>query len=188
MSPYPTYSDQELVVLLKQDDRNAFAEIYGRHARSLVDFASSKLYSLDDARDLVQDLFTNIWADRHKIYVSSSLQSYLFAAVRYKIIDKIRKNVTREEYAIIVQSLSQYPNYNPEKELEAKDLQQIIDKAIEKLPSRTREIYKLSRNEHQSVSDIAKKLGLSDQTVKNQLTAAMKSLKETLNKLSILLL
>lgn len=188
MRSYQANSDLELVDLLKQDDRDAFAEIYRRHAHRLTDFASSKLYSLNDARDLIQDLFAGLWADRIKIPVSTSLQSYLFASVRYKVIDKIRKNVTREEYAIIVQSLAIHTGHSPEKELEAKELKKIVDIAIEQLPPRTREIYKLSRDEHQTVSEIATQLNLSDQTVKNQLTTAMKSLRETLERLSVLLL
>lgn len=185
---YQANSDLELVDLLKQDDRKAFAEIYQRYARRLTDFAGSKLYSLNDASDLIQDLFTSLWEDRRKIPVNTSLQSYLFASVRYKVIDKIRKNVTREEYAIIVQSLATHTGHNPEKELEAKELKKIVDIAIAQLPPRTREIYKLSRDEHQTISEIAKQLSLSDQTVKNQLGAAMKSLREALEKLSVLLL
>ena len=188
MSLYTQLSDVELIALLKKEDRSAFAEIYRRYARKLTDFASTKLYSLDDVSDLIQDLFIGIWTDRHKLSVHSTLQSYLFTAVRYKVIDKIRRNVTREEYAMIVQSLSTYPDYHPETELEAKDLKNIVDQAIEKLSPRTKEIYKLSRDEYQSVAEIARKLNISEQTVKNQLTAAMKSLRETLHKLSVLLL
>lgn len=188
MPSYNSISDQELIDLLKQDNREAFAEIYKRHAPQLTSFATAKLFSMDDARDLIQDLFTSLWTTREKIFITSSVQTYLFASVRHKVIDKIRKNITREEYAIILQSLSTYSSYNPEKELEAKDLKKIVDQAIEKLPPRTREIYKLSREDHHSITDIASKLNLSDQTVKNQLTAAMKSLRETLDKLSVLLL
>ncbi|WP_052496291.1 RNA polymerase sigma factor [Pedobacter lusitanus] len=188
MTSYTTISDSDLINLLKKEDRKAFNEIYRRYAGNLINFASSKLYSLDDARDLIQDLFTTLWADRHKILITSSIQSYLFTAVRYKVIDKIRKNVTREEYVMIIQSLVIHPDYNPEKELEAKDLKKVMDLAILKLPPRTREIYELSRNEYQSITDIASKLNLSEQTVKNQLTTAMKILREALDKLSVLLL
>lgn len=185
---YKSVSDFELVDLLKQNDRKAFSELYSRYAAALTGYASSKLYSLDDVHDLIQDIFISLWTNRHKLVIDSSLNAYLHSSVRYKIIDCIRKNVTREEYAIIVQTLSKHPSYNPEKEREVKDVQKIVSLAIEKLPPRVREIYQMSRNDHHTIAEIAGKLSLSEQTVKNQLSTATKAIKKTLSKFSILLL
>ncbi|MEJ2883211.1 RNA polymerase sigma factor [Pedobacter sp. GR22-6] len=188
MNAYSAYTDQELVFLLKEGDRFAFTEVYDRYSALLIKFAANKLYDLDDCKDLIQDLFVNLWTEREHKQFSGELKAYLYAVTRHKIIDKIRKNVTREEYSMVVQSLKEHAIYNPEKDIDAKELEKVISLAIEQLPPRVKEIYKLSRNEYMSISEIATQLNISDQTVKNQLSTAMKSLRETISRLAILLL
>ena len=178
-------TDTELIHLLKQDNRQAFTEIYQRYAESLAGFAASKLFSLDDARDVLHDLFVKIWEDRHSLVISGSLQSYLFAAIRYRIIDKIRRNVTRQNYDVQLQLLADQYAPGIEQQLAAKELQQLVDKSLDSLPVKTREIYLLSRNEHLSVSEIAQKLDIAEQTVKNQLTIALKHLRRSITVIGV---
>jgi RNA polymerase sigma-70 factor (ECF subfamily) len=100
--------------------------------------------------------------------------------IRHRIVDKIRKNITREEYASAVQSLAAFYSEDAGKQLEAKELRQTIDRSLNELSPRIKEIYKLSREEGLSNREIAEKLKLSEQTVKNQLSAALKHLRQTL--------
>ncbi len=185
MAVYNKLTDEQLIILLKKDDQSAFTEIYNRYAESLAGFAASKLYSLDDARDIIHDLFVKLWENRDQVYITSSLKSYLFSIVRHRIIDKIRKNITREEYASMVQSLIVPSHDSADKQVEAQELQQSIEKSLNQLPPRVREIYKLSRDEGLSNHEIAEKLNLSEQTVKNQLSAALKHLRGSLSNISI---
>ena len=185
MAVYTNLTDEQLIIFLKKDDQRAFAEIYNRYAESLAGFAASKLYSLDDARDIIHDLFVKLWENRDQVYITSSLKSYLFSIVRHRIIDKIRKNITREEYASMVQSLIVPSHDSADKQVEAQELQQSIEKSLNQLPPRVREIYKLSRDEGLSNHEIAEKLNLSEQTVKNQLSAALKHLRGSLSNSSI---
>ena len=177
-----------LIERLHSGDENAFSEIYQLYAASLIGFASSKLYSLEEARDLIHDIFVYLWTERKKIQIHSSLQSYLFAITRHRIIDHIRRNVTREEYAYMLHRLTLNLENNLERNMEAKDLGMFIEKVVGNLPQRTKEIYQLSRNENKSISEIAVMLNLSDQTVKNQLTTALKFLRTSLGKLSIIMM
>jgi RNA polymerase sigma-70 factor (family 1) len=185
MSPRSKLTDEELVILLKQDDRQAFTEIYKRYAEKLAGFAGSKLYSVDDASDILHDMFVKLWENREQLYITSNLQSYLFTIIRHRIVDKIRKNVTREEYASAQQSLTVAFFPASDKEVEAKELQQTIQKLLGQLPARVKEIYKLSRDEGLSNREIAQKLNLSEQTVKNQLSTALKHLKKSLVDIGI---
>lgn len=172
---------------LRCGDENAFSEIYQLYAASLIGFASSKLYSLEEARDLIHDVFIYLWTERRKIQIHSSLQSYLFAITRHRIIDHIRRNVTRKEYASMLQGLNLDLENSLERNIEAKDLGKVIENLLTILPPRTKEIYQLSRNEYKRISEIAEMLHLSDQTVKNQLTTALKFLRTSLSKLSVIM-
>jgi len=181
-------SDQELIRLIKNGDRTAFTEIYKRYAESLAGFAASKLYNLDDARDVLHDLFVKLWEDRYTLTVNDNLRSFLFAAIRYKIIDKIRRNVTRQEYNVLLQALAEPQANGVEQQLEAKELQALVDQSLAELPAKTKQIYELSRNEYLSITEIALKLNLSEQTVKNQLSFALKHLRQAIAVLGILAL
>lgn len=185
MSPSKSLSDLQLVDLLKEDDQTAFTEIYQRYASQLTGFASSKLYSLEDSRDVIHDVFVKLWEERKGLKVDRNLESYLFTLVRYRIVDKIRKNITREDYAGMVMTLTVNHESEIEQQIAAKEIKQGIAQALEKLSPRVKEIYILSREENMSISEIASRLQLSEQTVKNQLTFALKHLRESLTCLSV---
>jgi len=173
-------SDNELIQLLKNDDNSAFTEIYNRYAESLAGFAGAKLFHLEDARDILHDIFIKLWEDRNTLLITSNLKSYLFSAVRYRVIDKIRRKVTRQGYSLMIQSASTANAHGADEIFEAKELQENIDNALRDLPFRTKQIYELSRNQHYTISEIAQMLNISEQTVKNQLTTALKHLRQSI--------
>lgn len=178
MSAYSTYTDQQLTALLKQGDADAYAEIYSSYIRPLIRFTEAKLYSLEDARDLIQDLFTGLWCNRDTLEIHDSLKAYLFGITRFQIINKIRKNITREVYADKLRILS--PAYaSLEEELDVKEMSANIRMRLNELPQKTRDIFHKSREEDKSIREIANELNLSEQTVKNQISIALKYLRKS---------
>jgi RNA polymerase sigma-70 factor (ECF subfamily) len=188
MLAHNIYTETELLGLLKEGDTKAFTSIYQLHAPALTGFAASRLSSVEEARDIIHDLFTHLWDSRETLQVNGSLKAYLFAAVRYRIIDQIRKNITRKEYAGMLERLYEHMVADSEAEIISKDLQHTLDHAIEDLPNRTKEIYRMSRDRHLAIKEIACQLGLSEQTVKNQLSIALHHLRHSWEKLAILII
>ncbi|MET4137643.1 RNA polymerase sigma-70 factor [Pedobacter sp. UYP1] len=185
MKAYTRLDDFQLIELLKGDDESAFAEIYSRYAENMAGFACSKLYSLEDARDLIHDLFVKLWENRNQLVISSNLKTYLYLLVRHRIIDKIRKNITREEYAESLKSLRYAYHNSIEQKIYLKELENTIEKSLNELSPRVKEIYQMSRVEELSIKEIAEKLGLAEQTVKNQLSTALKHLQRVLAQVSV---
>jgi len=185
MSTNDALSDNELIQLLKEDDNTAFTEIYNRYGNSLAGFAGSLLYNLDDAHDILHDIFVKLWEDRHSLEISGNLKSYLFTSTRYRIIDKIRRKVTRQDYVSKVRGIKLPQSFGADHILEAKELHTAVEKALQDLPPRIKEIYQLSREQYKTTSEIAQMLNISEQTVKNQLTSALKHLRQSLSYLSI---
>ena len=181
-------TDIALTHLLKGDDETAFAEIYRRYAKSLADFAASKLFNLEDAQDIIHDIFVKLWEDRERLQITSNLKSYLFTLTRHRIIDKIRRNITREEYAAMLQSLTNAYQPSIEQQIAVKELQQTIENSLNQLSPRVKEIYQLSREENLSIPEIAEKLQLSEQTVKNQLSTALSHLRKSVSAISVSIL
>lgn len=180
MAAYSILTDLQLIDLLKKDDEQAFAEIYSRYAASLAGFASSKLFDAEDAKDIIHDVFVKLWQERKQLQIDRNIKAYLFKTTRYRIVDKIRKNITREEYAGMVKALASQYEPGIEHQIAAKELQQSIAKSLDELSPRVKEIYLLSREENLSITEIAAQLQLSEQTVKNQLGSALKHLRQSL--------
>lgn len=177
-------TDIQLLHLLKENDEVAFAEIYKRYASSLADFTATKLFNLEDAQDIIHDLFVEFWENRKQLTITSNLKTYLFTITRRRIIDKIRKNITREEYSMMLTALSNAYESRIEQEIAAKELQQTIKNSLNQLSPKVKEIYNLSQEENLSNREIADKLGLAEQTVKNQLSKALSHLRKSLSGIS----
>ena len=188
MASYNSLTDLQLIHLLKEDDQHAFAEIYSRYSESLAGFTASKLYSMDAARDVIHDLFVKLWEDRKQLNITLKLKAYLFTITRHRIIDEIRKNITRNEYAAMLRSFTNAYEPNAEQQLAMKELQQIVENSVDQLTPKVKEIYKLSREENLSIPEIAEKLQLSEQTVKNQLSTSLSHLRKSLSKISVLMI
>lgn len=172
---------------VQQGDQAAFAQLYNRYVQPLTGFAAARLASLEEARDIIHDLFVQLWQVREQIAVTVSLRAYLFAAVRYRIIDHLRKNSNQRIYAAQLAQLPESVSYT-EDVLHARELEQRLQQAVSELSPRVQEVFKLSRFEHLKTAEIAQKLGVSEQTVKNQLTTALSYLRARLSSLSVLLL
>ncbi|MBN9385515.1 MAG: RNA polymerase sigma-70 factor [Chitinophagaceae bacterium] len=180
--------EKKLLQRLISGEETAFADVYTCYAPLLISYAAARLSSLEEARDIIQDLFVYLWDERKYLNINTSLRSYLFAAARYRIIDHIRQQLTRREYAAWAKKLIERVAADMEEEIAIKYLHHTLEHAIEDLPSRTQEIYRLSRYRHLAVKEIARELGLSEQTVKNQLTTALSYLRLSWDKLTLLLL
>ncbi len=184
MATYSLLDDLQLINLLKKDDEIAFSEIYSRYADPLAGFASSKFFDMEDGRDIIHDVFIKLWQERTQLKVDRDLKAYLFKLTRDRIVDKVRKNITRREYAAMVDSLAVRYEATIEQKIAAKEIAQSIETSLNELSPRVKEIYLLSREENLSITEIANKLKLSEQTVKNQLSTALKHLRASLAMVS----
>ena len=185
---YRNYSDQQLLTLLRDDNVAAFNVIYDRYSQPLYLYILSKLDMGEISKDVLQDLFISLWERRNRISIHDSLRSYLYQSARHKIIDIYRKDSTYRKY---LQQLIEHFDTQPGNISEVMDYKvktQEIFEAINRLPERMKEIFMLSRLENQTIEQIALRLGLSQQTVKNQITKALKILRAHYAKADVILL
>ncbi len=184
---YNSYSDEQLLSRLKNDDITAFNTIYERYSRPLYLYILSKTDRGETSKDVLQDLFATLWEKRNTLDIQRSLRSYLYQSVRYKIIDLYRKDATYRKY---LQQLIEHFDAQPHNVSETYDYKtkaHEVFEAINLLPARMKEIFMLSRFENLSIEQIALKLDLSQQTVKNQITKALKILRTHYTQTDLLL-
>ncbi|MNK06725.1 ECF RNA polymerase sigma factor SigW [compost metagenome] len=174
---YDRFSDQELAELLSEADRNAFSQIFKRYNRILFVHAYKKLEQQEVAEDIVQEVFSVLWQKRENINVATNLSGYLYTAVKNKALDFIARKKTEARY---VDSLKNFVNNAvvlTDHLVREKQMKEIIEREISKLPAKMRAIFEMSRNQHLSHKEIAVKLNLSEQTVTDQIKKALKILR-----------
>lgn len=176
MSNYNKLSDDELLALLKKSDSNAFAEVYNRYKVLLHTHAYKKLPDREEAKDIVQDVFTTLWKNREN-NAFNNLPGYLYTAVRNSVINHITRNGVKTRYITSIQNFSASGQIIADHLIREKQLAEIIEKEIEALPSKMRAVFELSRKEHLSHKEIAQRLDISEKTVDKQISNALKILK-----------
>lgn len=181
MSIYNSLKDSELLGLLRSGNEKAFAEIYERYWGLMFHHVLKMTGDKDETKDLVQELFTNLWLNAEQIESGTNIAAYLYVSARNKVLNLIRHDKVKNNY---LSSLSNFANHHQNsilEQLSAKDLSIAIDREIQNLPCKMREIFELSRKKFRTHKEIAEELQISDKTVKKQINNAIKILRLRLN-------
>lgn len=177
MQIYTTLTDQELCGLLEQGDEKAYAELYTRYWPLLFRHSYKMLAEQDQAMDVVQDIFTSLWFNREVIDLKTSISAYLYTATRNRTLNVINKSKLQVTYMESLQDYIDKGAYVTDESVRYNELSAEIEAEIAKLPPRMREIFELRRDAGLSYKQIAVKLGVSDETVKTQVSRALKILR-----------
>lgn len=179
-------TDEELLLLLQSGNEQALTLLYKRHWEPLFLSAYQVLKDKEACKDLVQELFTELWQKSHRIQLTVSLKAYLSASIRYKVFRYIRQNPVREE--LFDHMMERMEAASPESKLAVKELQSLLNTLIDTLPEKCRIIFRMSREQHLSYKEIATQLNVSVKTVENQINIAIRKLRSALGYALLLLL
>jgi len=165
-------------------DHQAFEELFRAYFTPLMAFSRRILGDEDDAREVVHQVFIKLWERRREIDLSTSLKSYLFTAVNNRSLNVIRdrKKFSPEEVPELA------GEWDVSAELEAMELEEKIRAVIASLPEKCRVIFELNRFDGLKYAEIATQLDISVKTVENQMSKALKILREQLGKYLAILL
>ena len=189
MIEYNKQTDNDLWKLIKQDDQKAFRALFDRFWSKVFTTAFKYLKDKDTCAEIVNDLFLNIWNKRNQLEIES-FQAYLTSSARYHVYKKLKSLKASpleliENYDLLV---DRPESSNPiDDKIKYQELESRIDTYLTDLPKRCREIFIMSRKENLSNDEIAEKLNISKRTVENQLTHALKHLRNALKDSSIIL-
>jgi RNA polymerase sigma-70 factor (family 1) len=154
-----------------------FESLYKTHQPSLINYANFFLKSEQDAIDIVQELFISLWEKKESFQKPDHIKAYLLKSVRNRCINKLNRNIKSNESSELLDDLV-FNEPTSQLNLEAKETETAIHKLIEKLPSKCKEIFILSRFEQLSYGEIANHLGISIKTVENQIGNAIKYIRK----------
>lgn len=179
-TPYSTYSDASLLLLLSQADHKAFTEIYNRYWDRLLFIAGIKFRNLAIAEEMVQDIFLDLWNRRAEIRITGELEAYLAVSMKYKIINAQARLKRSLAYRHSAMEGARSDN-STEEWVHFHELQGRLSRLVHQLPEKCRITYQLRREEGLSQKEIARRLNISEKAVEANLTRALKSLRTALH-------
>lgn len=180
MSSNQTSNDRLLVKKLILGDEKAFEKLFENYRNILYRYCLGMVVSKPYAEEIVQEVFLTVWEKRTTLNPDLSFKSFLFTITRNKtIIFLKRASKSKEIYEEIFYNSQKFANA-ADRPLREAEVNKIKQEALDLLPPKRRQIFEMSRNEGKSYEEIAMELDISVNTVKNQMSKALNTLREFL--------
>lgn len=170
---------------MKENNENAFAVIVHRYRKQLYRQVYKRLGSEDDAQDILQDIYFSLWNNRLQISIDNSLLPYLSRSAHYAIIDHYLFHKKRFEMETTLAKRDEPLQLSVEESILAADMEQEFNIELLKMPLTVQQVFHLSRREGLSIKEIAVRLNLSEQTVKNYISTALQTLRVYIKKTNL---
>lgn len=178
-------ADHQLVERVRAGDQGALGAIHSEHYARLVRYAERITGSTENARDIVQDVFLNIWAAHKSWNVKSSIATHLYAAVRGMALRTLRHERVEERYrdSVSVETFAiggLFGVASPDDDAQASEMLAAVYRGLNTLPVRCREAFTLYRENGLDLEEVAEVMGVSVGTVKVQIRRAAVVLRKAL--------
>lgn len=165
---------------MKSDSKESFNYFFDYYYSGLCIYANNFTGDLSTSEEVVQDVFVRFWEKRHSLTIENSVRYYLFRSVYNQCMNHLKHKKVEQNYR---KEKVEQAEFDPGEQWSLYnefELRHILDQAISKLPDRCREVFELSRFENLKNKEIAEKLGITEKTVENQITKALKVLRKEL--------
>jgi RNA polymerase sigma-70 factor (ECF subfamily) len=170
------HNDTVLLERLHEGDAKAFEAIFNKYWKALYSIARAKLLSHDDAEEVIQSIFSTLWEKRSKLIIQE-LSYYLHVSVKNAVLNHIRSNITKEKYWKHYKAFLPLYNEVTAETVAFQELDNAVQNAVNSLPEKSRQVFRLSRVEGRSNAEIANMLALSEKAIEYHLTKSLKDLK-----------
>lgn len=169
-------SDSRLIELIQLENHLAFTVLVDRYWEELYRHIWLKIKDADESKDIVQDIFLGLWKNRATIVTDAreSIAPYLFKSAKYSVINYFtRPGIVITEESELSRAINFPSSINADDPFLLKELENLVEVEVNSLPERLQLPYRLSREQDLTIKEIAVKLSMSEQTVKNNITTAL---------------
>lgn len=176
--PEDTEKEREVIAALKSDSQDAFNEIYSTYARRLYSYCYKFSRTAEDAEEIVQDTFVRLWNSRGKLKSDTNLNNLIFTISHRLVINAWHKRMLDPRYITFLEIQEQVADSRrTEHAVEYDEFSWRVLSLMDKLPTTQRKIVQYAKMEDLPSKEIAQRMNLSEQTVRNQLSLALKTLR-----------
>ena len=180
MTHYQSYDEKALLSRVSEGDEKAFTELFDLYLGKLKPFVERLTPSPADAREIIQETFIKLWLNRDKLSQVSNISGYIFRIAANQYHMAVRKSLLQDKTLHGYTTTIPHAGNSTERTVRLNELQRLIEEAIQQLPMKRQQIFRLSRQEGMTIAEIARALGLSPKTVKNTLFTALSNIREYL--------
>lgn len=174
-------TEKGYIYAVSRGDEQAFEMLFAHYFPRVKGFISGILQNEEEAEDISQDIFVSMWQNREQLTKIENLNAYLFRIAKNAVFRHIERSLLFKDYLqqqMEHLSFTSANNESVEEIIYAKELEYLISIAVEKMPSKRQQIYKMSRIEGLSNEEIAERLVISKRTVENHLTLALADIRK----------
>jgi RNA polymerase sigma factor (sigma-70 family) len=185
---YSMKDDKDLVKEIRDGSYQSYSILYDKWVSSLFRYVYSFVKSTDETKDIVQETFVRVWTNRKNLNPDFAFKSYLFTISYHLLLHEFSRQINNP----LMEDYVEYCNEQAcdsaaDKLLDFSSFQEDLLRAKSKLSPRLRQIFEMNKEYNLPVKDIADKLSLDEQSVRNQLSSALKIVRKELSQYSFLL-
>ena len=174
--------NEHLAKRLKKGDVSSFNLIFNNYNQKVYNFCLRFLKDKNDAEEVTQEVFIALWQNRNKIDSKLSIVAYILSIARNQIYQVFRKSFYKQAYVEYMVNSLEKPDFLTEDEVMFNELNSFMNYTIEKLPPKRKEVFILSRVDGLTYKEIARKLGITENTVDVQMRKALDFIRDSFNK------
>ncbi|MES2276543.1 MAG: RNA polymerase sigma-70 factor [Bacteroidota bacterium] len=174
--------ETDLIARLSNGDETAFAAVYEIYSRRLYYFAYRFLKNKEQSEEIVSESFLHLWLNKHKLDTSYPIGPYLYTIARRLTLNVLRSIATSKAAQEKLWLSFNEAHNETEEAIFVADLERFSEESIIKLPKQQQHVFRLSRHDGLSYDEIADKLDISRNTVKNHLVQAVKNLRVQISR------
>jgi RNA polymerase sigma-70 factor (family 1) len=177
---------EDIICRLKNEDKSAVDELFNYYYPRLYSFSKAILKIENQIDDVLQEIFVKIWLNRQKIGKAETFNAWIFTITKNEILSLLRNNIKDQtfKHELFLRSVAEeYYTPNP---VEFDEIKAGIDKIVAGLPEKRQMVFILSRTEGRSNREIALQLNISEKTVEDHITHAIKQIKHSMKESGIL--
>lgn len=171
------HSEQLLVSELKNGNEKAFRQLFDLYYQDIYGYSISLLKSKEAAEENVQDVFMKVWLHRENLNPDQTFKAYIFTIARNQAFNTLNKAANdlalKEAVFYESQKSHEYGDYS----IREADCKKLRKQAMKQLPPKRKQIFKMSRKKGMSYEEISQELGISINTVRNQMSKALESMR-----------
>jgi len=175
-------SENEMLLSVQTGNLTAFEMVFKTFYQPLCRYAYSFLNNKDEAEEVVQSTFIQVWEKRSSIEIQTSFKSYLYRMVRNACLNVIKHEKVKQMHVNYEMAYGEVMRESVHETVTSNELETKISEAMLKLPEQCRIVFQLSRFEDLKYAEIAEQLQISVKTVENQMGKALKIMRENLKE------
>jgi len=171
---------------MKRDDKSAMDELFHFYYHRLFHFSKSILKIENEIDDILQDVFVKIWLNRTKIDNAETFNAFIYTITKNEVLNLIRSNLRNQSFRNELYTRAVAEEYQTPNEIEYTEIKAGIDKIVANLPPKRQQVFILSRTESLSNKEIAQQLNISEKTVEDHITHAIKHIKSSMKEMGLI--